>query len=111
MDLGLTDVKEGCDIGNARVAQFFSMVNPVLSCLTLVGEAQRKSATVIKGSVRGNKFVPVQKAFTGKGVTQYGVCIPRMILLEKALLESNLKPSVDEIGETTLAISADLPDR
>jgi carbon-monoxide dehydrogenase small subunit len=48
---------------------------------------------------------PLQEAFADAGAAQCGYCTPGMIIAAKALLDTNLNPSEDEIRE---AISGNL---
>ena len=104
-DLGLTGTKYGCGESYCGACTVLIDKKPVLSCLTLAVAAQGKSVITIEGLAHKDKLDSVQKAFIEEGAIQCGFCTPGMILSAKALLESNPKPSIDDIKE---AISGNL---
>jgi carbon-monoxide dehydrogenase small subunit len=48
---------------------------------------------------RGAELHPLQQAFAELGAAQCGYCTPGILLSAKSLLESNARPSRDEIRE------------
>jgi carbon-monoxide dehydrogenase small subunit len=70
------------------------------SCLYPAFEVEGKSVVTIEGLTETkSKLSPIQKAFVEQGAIQCGFCTPGMILSAKALLDSNPKPSEEEIRE------------
>ena len=73
--------------------------NRVLSCVTAVAQADKKTITTIEGLATGDSLHPVQEAFLEEGAMQCGYCTPGMILTAVALLQRNPHPSDEEIAE------------
>ncbi|MGA8832658.1 MAG: (2Fe-2S)-binding protein [Desulfomonilaceae bacterium] len=95
--LGLTGTKQGCDLGDCGSCTVLLDGEPVLSCLLLAADADGHSVVTIEGLARGEELHPVQRAFHEVGAIQCGFCTPGMALASKALLDSNPKPTEDEI--------------
>jgi len=70
---------------------------PVNSCLVLAVQASGHEITTIEGLARNGKLHPIQEAFIEAGAVQCGFCTPGMILKAKALLDTNTKPTRQEI--------------
>lgn len=99
-DLGLTGVKEGCGNGNCGSCTVLLDGEPVNSCLVLIGEVEGKEITTIEGLARGNILHPLQQAFIEGGAVQCGFCTPGVILNAKAMLDSNPRPTEEEVRGT-----------
>jgi len=69
----------------------------VLSCVTAVAQADKKTITTIEGLAKGNSLHPVQQAFIAEGAMQCGYCTSGMIMAAVALLEKNPNPTDKEI--------------
>jgi len=67
--------------------------------LVYIAEAEGKEITTIEGLAREGKLHPLQQAFKDQGAVQCGYCTPGMILMAKALLDSNPRPSEFQIRE------------
>ena len=98
-DLGLTGVKSGCEVGECGTCTVIMNGEPVNSCLVLVGQANGCTIQTIEGLENDGVLHPLQLAFLEKGAVQCGYCTPGMIMAAKSLLDSNPKPSHDEIKE------------
>lgn len=98
-DLGLMGAKEGCGLGACGACTVLVNGAPVLSCLSLAVEVQKKSITTIEGLTKDGQPHPIQLAFVNHFAMQCGFCTPGMILSTKALLDRNPKPSREEIKE------------
>lgn len=98
-DLGLCGVHRNCDRGDCGVCTVLLDGEPVLSCLMLALEARDRQITTIEGLAKGTELHPLQKRFVEKGAVQCGYCTPAMILTAKALLDTNPRPSVQEVKE------------
>jgi carbon-monoxide dehydrogenase small subunit len=70
---------------------------PVNSCLILSGELDGADIVTIEGLKIGAELHAVQKAFVQDGGAQCGYCTPGMLMMSKALLDSNNNPTEEEI--------------
>ncbi len=95
--LGLTGTKTGCEEGECGSCTILLDGKPVNSCLVLATSAENKKVTTIEGLSSNGKLHPLQQAFVNKQSLQCGYCSPGMILSAKALLDSNPKPTEDQI--------------
>ncbi len=99
-NLGLTGTKEGCGTGECGACTVLLEGEPILACLTLAVECEKKKIETIEGqSVNGN-LTPVQEAFLEKGGVQCGFCTPGMVLASTDLLKRNPDPSKEDIKES-----------
>ena len=96
-ELHLTGAKYGCGEGRCGACSVLMDGQRVLSCVTPVAQADKKSITTIEGLAEGDSLHPVQEAFLTEGAMQCGYCTPGMILTAVALLEKNPNPTDDEI--------------
>jgi carbon-monoxide dehydrogenase small subunit len=103
--LGLTGAKHGCDTGKCGACTVLIDGKLVRSCLTFAISVQNREITTIEGLVKNGDLHPIQKAFINHGAVQCGFCTPGMILLTKAFLEENPRPTEDEIRK---ALSANI---
>jgi carbon-monoxide dehydrogenase small subunit len=94
----LTGTHVGCDTGNCGACTIFLNGKPVKSCNMLAVQANGAELTTIEGLAQ-NGLHPVQEAFLDKFGLQCGYCTPGMVLSGLALLQSNPKPSEEEIRE------------
>ena len=97
-ELHLTGAKYGCGEGRCGACSVLMDGKRVLSCVTPVAQADKKSITTIEGLAEGDSLHPVQEAFLAEGAMQCGYCTPGMILTAVALLEKNPNPTDDEIA-------------
>jgi aerobic carbon-monoxide dehydrogenase small subunit len=98
-DLGLTGTKLMCNEGECGACTVLIDNRPVLSCMTLAIECERKNILTIEGladPLTGDLH-PIQQAFVNKSGMQCGVCTPGMILSTKALLDANPDPTEDDV--------------
>lgn len=98
--LGLTGAKYGCGIGECGSCTVILDGEPVLSCLTLAIGVDGSDIVTAEGLLQPDGSLhPVQESFLEHGAVQCGFCTPGMILMGKALLDENPKPTEDEIRE------------
>jgi carbon-monoxide dehydrogenase small subunit len=95
--VNLTGIKQGCEIGDCGACTVLMDGKPVNSCLVLAVQASGHEITTIEGLARNGKLHPIQEAFIEAGAVQCGFCTPGMILKAKALLDTNTKPTRQEI--------------
>jgi len=96
-DLHLTGTKEGCGEGSCGACSVLMDGKRVLSCVTPITQADKKSITTIEGLAQGDTLHPVQEAFLAEGAMQCGYCTSGMIISAVALLEQNPSPTDEEI--------------
>jgi len=98
-DLGYTDVKNGCEIGECGACAVLLGGKPVNSCMVLA--AQADGAEIITNAGLGTIDRPhvIQEAFADAGAVQCGFCTPGMVISTKALLDRNPDPTETEIRE------------
>jgi aerobic-type carbon monoxide dehydrogenase small subunit (CoxS/CutS family) len=98
-DLHLTGAKYGCGEGLCGSCAVLMDGQRVMSCITPVSQADKKTILTIEGLASGDKLHPVQEAFLAEDAVQCGYCTPGMILTVVALLEKNAHPTDEEIVE------------
>jgi aerobic-type carbon monoxide dehydrogenase small subunit (CoxS/CutS family) len=98
-DLGYTDVKNGCEIGECGACAVLLDDKPVNSCMVLA--AQADGAVIVTNAGLGTLDKPhvIQEAFADAGAVQCGFCTPGMVISTKALLDRNPDPTDTEIRE------------
>jgi aerobic-type carbon monoxide dehydrogenase small subunit (CoxS/CutS family) len=99
-DLQLTGTKHGCELGECGTCALLVDGEPVLSCLYLGLECEGKSVETVEGMSGAAGLHPLQKAFADLGAAQCGYCTPGFLLVAKALLAKNPRPSLSEIKES-----------
>jgi carbon-monoxide dehydrogenase small subunit len=103
--LDLTGTHVGCEHGVCGACTVLHDGQPVRSCLLLAVQLDGASLTTIEGVADGDTLHPVQQAFWDHHGLQCGFCTPGIVLVAKALLEENPRPTEAEIRE---AISGNL---
>jgi carbon-monoxide dehydrogenase small subunit len=98
-DMQLTGTKHGCELGECGTCTVLVDGKPELSCLLLPIQIEGRAITTIEGLARGSELHPLQQAFAELGAAQCGYCTPGMLLAASSLLESNRRPSRDDIRE------------
>ena len=98
-ECGLTGTKHGCELGECGTCAVLVDGRPVLSCLVLAAELEGRAIETVEGLQRGNDLHPLQAAFADLGAAQCGYCTPGILMVAKALLDENPRPSRDEVCE------------
>jgi aerobic-type carbon monoxide dehydrogenase small subunit (CoxS/CutS family) len=98
-DMHLTGTKHGCELGECGTCTVLVDGKPELSCLLLPIQIEGRAITTVEGLASGSTLHPLQQAFAELGAAQCGYCTPGILLASKSLLESNPKPSREEIRE------------
>jgi len=110
-DLGLTGTKVGCGTGACGSCTVLIDGKPARSCKVKISEVAAtiedddritdhgSRITTIEGLEVDGRLHPVQQAFVDCGAIQCGFCTPGMVLTAKALLDSNPRPTREEISK------------
>jgi carbon-monoxide dehydrogenase small subunit len=98
-DLGHTDVKNGCEIGECGACAVLLNGKAVNSCMVLAWQADGAEVVTNAGLGTMDKPHVIQEAFADAGAVQCGYCTPGMVISTKALLDRNPDPSEAEIRE------------
>ncbi|MDQ1350271.1 MAG: hypothetical protein QG657_572, partial [Acidobacteriota bacterium] len=94
---GIISPKDGCS-GQAACGACMVEMNghPTLSCITSMKKVQGKEIITIEGFPEPLKQT-LGRAFVEKGAVQCGFCTPGFLTRAKILLQTNPKPSKDDI--------------
>jgi len=98
-NLDLTGTKCACGVGECGSCTVLVDGKPTLSCSTLAIACKDKKILTIEGLAEKNELHTIQKAFVETGAIQCGFCTPGMIMMAKALLDENPKPTRQEVKE------------
>jgi len=93
----LTGTKYGCGIGECGACAVHVDGQPLLSCLMLAVEVDGREVTTVEGIARDGRLDPVQEAFLDEGGVQCGYCTPGMVIMSRALLDENPRPTELEV--------------
>jgi carbon-monoxide dehydrogenase small subunit len=96
-ELGLTGTHVGCDTSQCGACTVWLDQRPIKACTVFAVQADGHSVTTIEGLARDGTLHPVQQAFWDEHGLQCGFCTPGFIMTAAALLESNPRPSEQEI--------------
>jgi len=95
--LGYTAVKEGCRQGGCGSCTVLVEGEPMMSCLLPVEDVAGKHVATLEAITPTDGVDPVQQAFLEHAAFQCGYCSPGMIMVSKALLDHNPRPTREEI--------------
>jgi len=98
-DLGYTDVKNGCEIGECGACAVLLDGRAVNSCMVLAAQADGVTILTNAGLGTMKNPHPIQEAFADAGAVQCGYCTPGMVVSTKALLDRNPDPTEQEIRD------------
>ncbi len=96
-EVGLTGTKFGCGIAQCGACTVHIDGNAQRSCVTPVGSVVGKEITTIEG-LGANGLTPVQQAWIDHQVPQCGYCQSGMIMAVSALLQSNPRPTDQDLA-------------
>ena len=95
---GLTGTKKGCDVGDCGACTVILDGQPVNACLVLAVECEGSVLHTIEGLQPDPDHVhPLQEMFMQCGAAQCGFCTPGVLMMAKALLDQNPRPTEDQI--------------
>lgn len=97
--LGMTGTKRGCDSGGCGMCSVMLDEKIVYSCMTPAWRAEDGRIETVEGLEKDGRLYPLQEAFVKNSAAQCGYCTPGMLMAAKALLDSNLDPTEDEIRD------------
>jgi carbon-monoxide dehydrogenase small subunit len=98
-DLALTGSKECCAEGECGACTVLIDGRAVNSCLVLAVEADGMDVTTVEGLGSGDRLSDLQDAFLETGAIQCGFCIPGMVVSAQALLDTNPRPTAEDVRE------------
>jgi carbon-monoxide dehydrogenase small subunit len=96
-DLALTGAKAVCREGFCGACTVLMDNRPVMSCLLPVVSAVGRDIRTVEALAAGDELSPLQKTLQEHDVVQCGMCFPGMVVTLTALIESNPKPSRDDV--------------
>lgn len=96
-ELHLTGTKEGCGEGSCGACTVLVDNIPYDSCLTPIANVIGKEVITIEGIRESKEYDVIADAFAKMGGSQCGFCTPGMIIATYALLQSNPRPTDEEI--------------
>ena len=96
-DLQLTGTKHGCELGECGTCAVLVDGRPILSCLALAADMEGRAIETVEGLAQGNQLHPLQAAFADLGAAQCGYCTPGILMVAKALLAENPRPTEGEV--------------
>ncbi len=98
-ELGLTGTKEGCRIGICGTCTVLVDGRPMSSCLFPAVYADGAAVRTIEGIAHDGELTALQSAFIEHGGFQCGICTPGQIVSATALLETQPRPTDEQIRE------------
>jgi carbon-monoxide dehydrogenase small subunit len=95
--LEVTGPKEDCSKGECGACTVILNGEAIASCLVLATQAEGAQVQTVESLAKNGELHPLQEEFIAFGASQCGHCIPGMIMSSKALLDSNPRPTLDEV--------------
>jgi aerobic-type carbon monoxide dehydrogenase small subunit (CoxS/CutS family) len=96
-DLDVHGLKFGCGLSQCGSCTVLIDGDPVRSCQTAAQSAAGRSVTTLAGLMEGGKPGKLQQAFIDEQAAQCGYCLSGMIMLARALLDRNPKPTESDV--------------
>jgi len=93
----LTGPKEGCGEGECGACAVLLNGHIVHSCCLPLANVNEKEIVTIEGFSKTKRYQVLADAMLQEGGSQCGICTPGMMIAAESLLNSNAKPSEDEI--------------
>lgn len=98
-DLHLNSPKFGCGLGECGACTVLVDDMPARSCALPVRLAVDRNIVTLEGLGTLEKPGPIQQAFIDSQAAQCGYCISGMVMMAKALLDANPRPSESQVRE------------
>ncbi len=98
-DLGLHGARFGCGLGQCGACTVHVDGKAVRSCITPLASVAGKSITTLEGLGASGRLHPLQTAFIDEQAVQCGYCINGMIMQAADFLQTNPRPSEEQIRE------------
>jgi aerobic-type carbon monoxide dehydrogenase small subunit (CoxS/CutS family) len=95
--LNLTGTKIGCDRGECGACTVLVDGTPLYSCSQLAVWMNGRSIQTVEGLAKNGKLDPLQEAFIEHDAPQCGYCTSGQLMIAKALLMKNARPTRDEV--------------
>jgi xanthine dehydrogenase YagT iron-sulfur-binding subunit len=95
--LQLTGTKIGCDRGECGACTVLVDGLPLYSCSQLAVWMNGRSIQTVEGLAKNGKLDPLQEAFIEHDAPQCGYCTSGQLMIAKALLMKNARPTRDEV--------------
>jgi aerobic-type carbon monoxide dehydrogenase small subunit (CoxS/CutS family) len=95
--LGLTGTKVSCELQVCGACSVLVDGQPVSACTALAADVDGREVTTIEGLADGDVLHPIQRAFVEEFAFQCGFCTPGFVMMAKALLDENPRPSREEV--------------
>jgi aerobic carbon-monoxide dehydrogenase small subunit len=95
-DLGLTGTHVGCEHGVCGACTVLVNGRSVRACLMFAVQVNGREVLTVEG-LAPDGVHPLQKAFHEHHALQCGFCTPGMLLTAVELLQSNPKPTEDDV--------------
>lgn len=95
--LDLTGTKVGCNRSECGACTVLMNGQPVYSCSQLAVWADGADVETVEGLARNGRLSPLQQAFVDNNGPQCGFCTPGQLMTGTALLNSNPRPTADEV--------------
>ena len=95
--LDLTGTKIGCNRSECGACTVLMNGQPVYSCSQLAVWADGADIQTVEGLAQNGQLSPLQEAFVANNGPQCGFCTPGQLMTGTALLESNPRPTADEV--------------
>lgn len=96
--LRLSSVKNGCGEGACGTCAVLVDGRAVRACVQQLKNLVGKTITTVEGLSEREKKVYAY-AFTKSGAVQCGFCIPGMVISAKALLDTDLDPTIEQVKD------------
>ncbi len=97
-------VKHGCETGECGACSVLIDGRLTPTCVMLAAQADGHDLQTVEALSAGAELHPLQQAFIDTGAIQCGYCTPAMLLVAKALLDKNPRPTEAEAREVLTAV-------